>query len=240
MIHICHKASVNITHRNRRHAATSAVCTLLILLLATAAARFIPTVQKSDSAEAFFTGIAFIPEKTPSTTKAAGSSLKTYIPTPELNTLPALPHAEAEPPEPLPELALIDHIESADSIFETDAEALLSIETPPTRKVSAPAKAAPAPRPENYIPPAYLTCPRPPYPSILRQRRAEGEVGLLIHINLTGNPTEVEITQSSGIAALDRIVINWILKNWRFSPARKNGQPVASAVKTSLVFSLNG
>lgn len=240
MIHICHKASVNIAHRNQRQAATSAVCSLIILLLTTAAAWFIPTVQNSDSAEAFFTGITFVPEKTTITTKAPGSGIKTYIPALELDTLPALPHAEAEPPEQLPELSLIAPIESADLPFETDAEALLPIETPPTRKLSPPAKAALATRPASYIPPAYLTCPRPPYPSILRQRRAEGEVGVLIHINHAGNPTDIEITQSSGLAALDRIVINWILKNWRFSPARQNDQPVASSVKTSLVFSLNG
>lgn len=123
---------------------------------------------------------------------------------------------------------------------ETPPHHLCSIEpgSPEPMKTSTPASAmVQNPRPE-YTAPAYLDCPQPSYPPRLLQRRVEGSVGVRIAVAADGIPHAVEITESSGNSQLDRHVRNWILQYWKFTPARKLGQPVAAMVQTQVNFNL--
>ena len=126
--------------------------------------------------------------------------------------------------------------EAADDLqLETDAAALLKPQgSSGNRQEQADAQVLAS----TYSPPAFRHCPEPPYPARLKQRRTQGCVGVLILINAKGLPSEVIITDSSGSPQLDRHTRNWILRNWRFSPARLGDLPQASQVKTSVVYSL--
>ena len=121
--------------------------------------------------------------------------------------------------------------------LETDAEALLQQpakrEIPPASQKETPEKG------EEYIPPAYKICPKPPYPPAMRQRREERTVGVLIEVNAEGSPTEVSITRPSGNHALDQHTRKWILKNWSFIPARRNGRNTPAQVSTELHYTLS-
>lgn len=90
----------------------------------------------------------------------------------------------------------------------------------------------------GYIPPAYREAPKPPYPPDLRQRRVEGSLRVSISIDNEGVPTEVRIIVSSGHAEFDTTARRWILEHWRFTPARREGTPVAATVTTSIHFVL--
>lgn len=73
----------------------------------------------------------------------------------------------------------------------------------------------------------------------MRQRREERIVGVLIEVNAEGSPTEVSITHPSGNHALDRHTRKWILKNWNFIPARRNGRNTPAQVSTELHYTLS-
>lgn len=102
-----------------------------------------------------------------------------------------------------------------------------------------PAEVAATPTPADITPPAYRQAPPPPYPAALRAARAKGTVRVRILINGEGTPTAVHITGSSGHPEFDSTASAWILKKWRFSPARKGGSPVAGCVNTRVEFILD-
>lgn len=132
--------------------------------------------------------------------------------------------------------------ESIECELDTPAEALLAAkateDTPPApsreeKKSAATSDAG------TYIPPAYLTCPQPPFPAHLRQRRVHGSVRLIIEVSAEGEPTGVSISTSSGHSSLDAHAQRWILKNWRFTPATKGGIALAARVSTVITFALH-
>lgn len=84
---------------------------------------------------------------------------------------------------------------------------------------------------------AYLNNPRPPYPRNAHRFGIEGTVVLLAEISEEGLPLQVRVFQTSGNELLDEAALNTVLK-WRFSPARKEGVMVRSAVKIPITFSL--
>lgn len=71
---------------------------------------------------------------------------------------------------------------------------------------------------------AYRNLP-PAYPAEAARQRAQGTVGLLIHVSAQGRPQDVVIASSSGAASLDRAARNAV-RQWRFTPARNQGTPV--------------
>lgn len=87
--------------------------------------------------------------------------------------------------------------------------------------------------------PEYLSNPKPPYPAGMRQRRIQGSVGVRIAVSPQGLPTAVDITQPSGHAEFDFTTRNWILRHWRFRPAKRGGAAVASSITTTVRFRLH-
>ncbi len=168
-----------------------------------------------------------------------------------------------EPPTELLPLELPEPVEFAmEELPELDGEsplqfpeaASLAFQPPaptprPAAKVKpAPKPAAAAPRPAaapranagqsggKLVAASYRSAPKPPYPPALRSSRIQGRVGVRITIDAEGRPTRVDITSPSAHADFDRTARSWILANWRFNPATRDGEPIPSVVNTRVDF----
>ena len=78
---------------------------------------------------------------------------------------------------------------------------------------------------------------RPDYPENARAKGWEGTVRLQILVNTDGRVEEVRIVASSGYAELDQTAQRAV-RSWRFSPALKNGNPIAAWATVPVVFDL--
>ncbi|RRD39968.1 energy transducer TonB [Comamonadaceae bacterium OH3737_COT-264] len=64
------------------------------------------------------------------------------------------------------------------------------------------------------------------YPAQSLRLREEGIVRVRVLIGANGRAKEATIAQSSGSSRLDNAAIEGILRNGRFMPTKRNGQPV--------------
>ncbi len=185
---------------------------------------------------------------------------------PQAEPLPATPPPESPAPslagmQPMPmellplespapvEFALEEAVAPEPPLqFSEDSLAFRPPVTP--RKAAAkPAVKPAAPRPAaapagqqaggRLVSASYRSAPKPPYPPAMRSSRVEGRVGVRIAIDAEGKPTRVDITTPSGHADFDRTARSWILSNWRFNPATRDGEPIPSTVTTRVEFVLS-
>ena len=84
---------------------------------------------------------------------------------------------------------------------------------------------------------AYLNNPRPPYPRTAHRLGIEGTVVLVAEVSEDGKPLQVRVFQSSGNELLDESALSTV-SQWKFSPARKDGNIIRSVVKIPITFSL--
>ncbi|MDR2690349.1 MAG: energy transducer TonB [Azoarcus sp.] len=84
---------------------------------------------------------------------------------------------------------------------------------------------------------AYLHNPQPPYPSMSKSLREEGTVMLRVHVLSDGKAEQVDIKQSSGSRRLDEAA-RASVSRWRFLPARRGSEAVASWVLVPITFHL--
>ena len=80
--------------------------------------------------------------------------------------------------------------------------------------------------------------PKPAYPPAARRAREEGNVLLRLNIDKDGTVSSVTVIGSSGYSDLDDAALQE-LKEWRYSPARKDGIPVVSFKDVRLRFRLD-
>lgn len=104
----------------------------------------------------------------------------------------------------------------------------------PSQQKSAAEETVPAPQ----YGVAYLNNPKPVYPNLSRRAKEQGESVLLVVVDATGAPEKVEVLTSSGYERLDEAAVTAV-KQWRFVPAKKAGQPVKAAVHVPIRFSLD-
>lgn len=83
---------------------------------------------------------------------------------------------------------------------------------------------------------SYKQAPAPPYPVRMRAAKAQGSVLVRIYVDAQGQPTAVDIKNSSGHKEFDEIAQAWILQHWTFNPAQQNGQAIASIVTSYVHF----
>ncbi|MDX1498233.1 MAG: TonB family protein [Salinisphaeraceae bacterium] len=101
----------------------------------------------------------------------------------------------------------------------------------------APAPPQPVYQPVN-VQAAYLNNPQPAYPRIAARRGWEGKLMLSLDLDKNGNPTRVEVIESSGHRVLDKAA-QAAIKRWRFQPATKDGKAVpAQNVKVPWIWEL--
>jgi periplasmic protein TonB len=83
----------------------------------------------------------------------------------------------------------------------------------------------------------YLNNPRPPYPMVARRMGYHGKVVLDVEVLAEGKAGDVKLHQSSGYDILDNAALQTV-KTWRFTPARRLGQPVTQRFLVPIKFSL--
>lgn len=111
--------------------------------------------------------------------------------------------------------------------------------TQSSQQTSAPSSSAVAAAPTmdaNYKA-AYLQNPKPPYPPLAFKTRIEGKVIILAEVLPDGRAGKVIVSKSSGHELLDQSALTTV-RQWKFTPARKDGVIVTQAVRIPITFSL--
>jgi protein TonB len=140
------------------------------------------------------------------------------LPIPRLEPAPApTPAAEAVPPAPpgLPE----PKQEPADAAPPAPVVAAREATTLPDYRA------------------AYLRNPAPAYPAAARRSGEEGTVTLRVLVSADGLPKRVALERSSGSSALDLAALQGV-QQWRFVPARRDGEAREAEVLVPIVFRL--
>jgi protein TonB len=83
----------------------------------------------------------------------------------------------------------------------------------------------------------YLNNPRPPYPMVARRMGYHGKVILNVEVLADGKAGQVLLHQGCGHDILDNAALQTV-KTWRFTPARRLGQPVTQWFLVPIKFSL--
>lgn len=176
---------------------------------------------------------------------------------------PAVPVSQprqvsARPPQVVRHTAPVPHLMtdqradvSAPAVVATSSPAptpLASVMSPPAPAAASGSTGTPAGPSVNtggaaYSPPgfgaSYLHNPKPAYPMMARRRGLEGVVRLDVRVSAEGIPTAVKVRESSGHESLDEAALTAVW-HWRFSPARRGGEPVEGAVVVPVRFNLEG
>ena len=87
---------------------------------------------------------------------------------------------------------------------------------------------------------AALTNSRIQYPPISRRMREEGRVILRVLVGANGAAKEVQIKTTSGFSRLDNAARDAALRNWRFTPSKRGGQPIDDWYDIPINFTLSG
>lgn len=100
------------------------------------------------------------------------------------------------------------------------------------------AQAAPLAAEEPIVRPAPVNSPRPRYPRTARQRGLEGTVVVTVQVSEAGEVVDAAVRTSSGHAMLDQAAMDGVLR-WRFSPARRQGEPTRATIDVPIRFELS-
>ena len=79
----------------------------------------------------------------------------------------------------------------------------------------------------------------PEYPHASRIRNEQGRVSLRVEIDAAGRVSGARVLVSSGYPALDQAAIQAV-RQWRFEPAMRDGEPVFSTTSIGITFELEG
>lgn len=77
--------------------------------------------------------------------------------------------------------------------------------------------------------------PSPVYPGRALRRGETGTVVVRVRVGIDGRPRQLEIARSSSHRALDRAALQ-AMRDWRFQPAMRGGQPVEDTVQVPFDF----
>ena len=85
--------------------------------------------------------------------------------------------------------------------------------------------------------PSALYNPPPSYPNESKRANEEGAVLLSVQVNAAGRADSITVSKSSGFQRLDRAASEAV-RRWKFKPATRNGEPIATIVDVPIVFRL--
>jgi protein TonB len=179
------------------------------------------------------------------------------LPEPRVERAPK-PRAERAPPRPRaprPKPAPVVVAEPSDRAPEAPEPSPPAAAQPPMPAPIAPAPpapssveaappqppAAPPPPPPPVTPPradaAHLSNPAPVYPALSRRLGEQGRVLFDVHILADGSVGEIRLKRSSGHPRLDQSALEAV-RNWRYLPARRGGEPIPFWYVQPIEFSL--
>jgi periplasmic protein TonB len=153
---------------------------------------------------------------------------------PELDGRPLLPLWTPVPEEmiPLPDRQQPERpLVAARPVATTEVADPGEAETPVESSITPPGASVerlPLPLPSNQ---------EPVYPDEYRRRQIGGRVLLWLAIGPDGRVEDVRIEQSSGHLPLDQSALAAV-RNWRFAPAQRGGEPVRFEVRLPVTFSI--
>jgi periplasmic protein TonB len=84
---------------------------------------------------------------------------------------------------------------------------------------------------------AYLQNPPPNYPILSKRMGESGTVVLWVSVNAAGAVDDLGVLKTSSYARLDDAALKAV-KQWRFIPAKRAGEPVADKVSVPIEFAL--
>jgi protein TonB len=143
------------------------------------------------------------------------------------------------PPRPQPKPSISPAPAPTHAAPSPAAEAPASKPAPAPAAPAAPrAAAAEQPVEAPRADAAHLNNAAPPYPSLSRKLNEQGRVVLRIYILADGKVGELSIKQSSGYTRLDQAALEAV-RNWRFIPAKRGGEPIPYWYTQPISFSLN-
>ncbi|KGM56366.1 hypothetical protein N800_09265 [Lysobacter daejeonensis GH1-9] len=91
---------------------------------------------------------------------------------------------------------------------------------------------------QNVVPSTELKAvdtPPPDYPLDLACSQVGGTVELLVTVGPEGIATDIQVARTSKVAALDASA-QAAVRNWKFAPATRNGQPTTSKLQVPVKF----
>ncbi|MFC5771755.1 energy transducer TonB, partial [Thauera sinica] len=110
----------------------------------------------------------------------------------------------------------------------------------PQAAASSPAPSAvPETPPVREAHPDYAYNPAPAYPPLLQEQGIGGVVWLRVWVDGDGRPREIRLAKGSGYRLLDDAALRAV-RNWRFIPARRGDEPLASWVEFPIRFTVSG
>jgi len=87
------------------------------------------------------------------------------------------------------------------------------------------------------VSPPKLKYPQDPtYPEIARQARYQATTVLMLVVEANGSPRDIQIVRPAGMGLDERAV--WAVQQWKFDPAKKDGQPVPVQMSVEVNFGL--
>jgi TonB family protein len=88
----------------------------------------------------------------------------------------------------------------------------------------------------GVTPPRAKFSPSPEYSKEARKAKYQGTCVLWLIVGADGNPTNIRVARTLG-KGLDEKAIEAV-KRWKFEPAKKDGQPVATEINVEVSFHL--
>jgi protein TonB len=138
-------------------------------------------------------------------------------------------------PEPRPEAPKAAPPAPATPPANPSPSAASSTTTTTTRAAGDPGATTTTPPNFNA---AYLSNPRPVYPSAARFRGYQGTTEMRVQVGADGTAIQVLISRSSGHKELDDAARDTVKKRWRFVPAKQGDRAIVGWVIVPLEFSL--
>jgi TonB family protein len=91
-------------------------------------------------------------------------------------------------------------------------------------------------RPKTTTPPRGVYQPEPEFSDEARRKRIEGTVNLSLVVGVDGHPHDIKVENGLG-HGLDENAVKAV-REWRFEPARQDGQPIEKKIAVSVTFNL--
>ncbi len=154
---------------------------------------------------------------------------------------PPQPTAQSTPQPPPTQQATAQASQMSPSVVATATPPASIAASPPTATTTTTATSALAtptlPDREPDYQAAYLNNPKPSYPSVANRMGWHGTVVVNVEVLATGLAGQLSVQRSSGHAVLDDAALQAI-RQWRFTPARHNGQLVTQHFLVPIPFIL--